>query len=64
MRESINGNPVVQAVFLGVLLLACAFLLLHPSLLGRVERRRCLVGARCPARRDDRVPGARRNRDA
>jgi len=27
MRESINGNPVVQAVFLGVLLLACAFLL-------------------------------------
>jgi hypothetical protein len=27
MRESINGNPVVQAVFVGVLLLACAFLL-------------------------------------
>ncbi len=27
MRESINGNPVVQAALVGVLLLACAFLL-------------------------------------
>jgi hypothetical protein len=27
MRESINSNPVVQAVFVGILLLACAFML-------------------------------------
>ena len=27
MRESINGNPVVQAALVGLLLLACAFLL-------------------------------------
>ena len=27
MRESINGNPVVQAALVGVLLLACVFLL-------------------------------------